>query len=87
MCIRDSTGDIIGDLNTKRARILGMNPSDGATVIQAEVPQSEVQRYATDLRSMTQARGYFTMTFDHYEEVPAHITQRIVEENGKEKVA
>ena len=81
------TGDIIGDLNTKRARILGMAPSDGATIIQAEVPQSEVQRYATDLRSMTQARGYFTMTFDHYEEVPSHITQRVVEENSKEKVA
>ena len=45
------TGDIIGDLNTKRARILGMNPADGVTLIQAEAPQSEVQRYATELRS------------------------------------
>ena len=81
------TGEIIGDLNTKRARILGMTPSDGATVIQAEVPQSEIQRYATDLRSMTQARGYFSVAFDHYEEVPAHITQRIVEENNKGKVS
>ena len=81
------TGDIIGDLNTKRARILGMNPADGVTLIQAEAPQSEVQRYATELRSMTQGRGSFTMVEDHFEEVPQHITQRIVEDLKREKVA
>ena len=77
------TGDIIGDLNVKRARILGMTPEDGVTVIEARVPQAEVMRYATELRSMSQGRGRFTMEFDQYEEVPQHLTQRIVEETKK----
>ena len=77
------TGDIIGDLNVKRARILGMTPEDGVTVIEARVPQAEVMRYATELRSMSQGRGRFTMEFASYEEVPQHLTQRIVEETKK----
>jgi elongation factor G len=72
------TGDIIGDLNTKRARVLGMNPNQGVNVIQALAPQSEVLRYAIDLRSMTQGRGTFTIHFDHYEPVPALQTQKII---------
>lgn len=72
------TGDIIGDLNTKRARVLGMNPNQGINVIQALVPQSEVLRYAIDLRSMTQGRGTFTITFAHYEPVPALQSQKII---------
>jgi elongation factor G len=72
------TGDIIGDLNTKRARVLGMNPNQGINVIQALAPQSEVLRYAIDLRSMTQGRGTFTIHFDHYEPVPALQTQKII---------
>jgi elongation factor G len=71
-------GDIIGDLNTKRARVLGMNPGDGVNVIQAQAPLAEVQRYAVDLRSMTQGRGTFTTEFSHYEEVPAQITQKVI---------
>jgi elongation factor G len=75
------TGEVMGDMNSKRARILGMAPQgDGTTVIEVEVPQAEMLRYATDLRSQTQGRGSFTIEFDHYEEVPAHLTQRIVEE-------
>ena len=75
------TGEVMGDMNSKRARILGMAPNeDGTTVIEVEVPQAEMLRYATDLRSQTQGRGSFTIEFDHYEEVPAHLTQRIVEE-------
>ena len=77
------TGEVIGDLNSKRARILGMAPEDGMTVVEAYAPQSEVLRYASQVRSMTQGRGRFTMTYDHYEEVPQHITQRVVDETKK----
>ncbi len=77
------TGEVIGDLNSKRARILGMTPEDGMTVVEAYAPQAEVQRYATQVRSMTQGRGRFTMTYDHYEEVPQHLTQRVVDEAKK----
>ncbi|MBI2170716.1 MAG: elongation factor G [Chloroflexi bacterium] len=80
------TGQVVGDLNTKRARILGMTPQNGLTVVEAEAPQAEVRRYATELRSATGGRGRFTMQFAHYAEVPAHITQRIVEESKREKV-
>ncbi len=74
------TGDVTGDLNTKRARILGMTPEEGYTTIDVEVPQAEMLRYSTDLRSLTQGRGSFTIEFDHYEPVPAHLTTRIAEE-------
>jgi elongation factor G len=77
------TGDIISDLNTKRGRVLGMNPSDGINVIQAQAPYAELLRYATDLRSMTQGRGSFVMEFDHYEEVPAHLGQKITADKKK----
>ncbi|MCK4273777.1 MAG: elongation factor G [Dehalococcoidales bacterium] len=81
----DLTGDIISDLNTKRARVLGMNPEGGNNVIEAQVPLAEVQRYAIDLKSMTQGRATYTMEFDHYEEVPAQITQKIVAQKQSEK--
>jgi elongation factor G len=77
------TGDIASDLNTKRGRVLGMNPSDGINVIQAQAPFAELLRYALDLRSMTQGRGSFAMEFDHYEEVPAHISQKIIADKKK----
>lgn len=74
-------GDIIGDLNKRRGRILGMNPQhDGTQQIVAEVPQSEMFKYATDLRSMTQARGSFEEWFERYEEVPPMIGQKVIEE-------
>jgi elongation factor G len=76
----DLTGDIIGDLNTKRARVMGMNPEGDINIIDAEVPLSEVQRYAIDLKSMTQGRATYTMEFSHYEEVPAQIAQKIIAE-------
>jgi len=81
----DLTGDIIGDLNTKRARVLGMNPEGGNNVIEAQVPLAEIQRYAIDLKSMTQGRAAYAMEFDHYEEVPAQITQKIVSQRQSEK--
>ena len=74
------TGDVTGDLNTKRARILGMTPQDGYTTIDVEAPQAEMLRYSTDLRSLTQGRGSFSIEFDHYEPVPAHLTPKIAGE-------
>ena len=73
------TGDIISDLNGKRGRILGMNPENRYTVIEAEVPQAEVQRYSQDLRSMTGGRGAYRFEFDHYEQVPQNIEQRVID--------
>ena len=81
----DLTGDIIGDLNTKRARVLGMNPEGGNNIIEAQAPLAEIQRYAIDLKSMTQGKASYTTEFDHYEEVPAQIAQKIVAEKQSEK--
>ena len=83
----DFTGDIIGDLNTKRARVQGMNPEDGNNVIEAQVPLAEVLRYAIDLKSITQGKGTFSMQSSHYEEVPAHISQKIASERQAEREA
>ena len=80
-------GDVIGDLNGKRGKIMGMIPAGGETVIEAEVPRAELLRYATDLRSLTQGRGSYTVEFDRYEEVPQHITQKVVEDAKKVKEA
>lgn len=72
------TGDIMSDFNTKRAHVSGMNPeSNGMTTIDALVPAAEIQRYATDLRSITQGRGSFTTEFAHYQQVPAHLADQI----------
>jgi elongation factor G len=81
----DLTGDIIGDLNTKRARVQGMNPSGDINIIEAQVPLAEVLRYAIDLKSMTQGKGTYTMKFSHYEEVPAQICQKIIAAKAEEK--
>ena len=78
------TGDIMGDLNTRRARVQGMNPLGGSTAVEAQVPQAEMLRYATELRSLTQGRGTYTMSFSHYEEVPAHTAQQIIAQRQKE---
>jgi translation elongation factor 2 (EF-2/EF-G) len=78
-------GDIIGDLNRRRGRILGMTPMGGGMQkVEAEVPQAEMFKYATDLRSMTQARGSFKLSFVRYEEVPANISAKIVEQAKRE---
>ena len=74
------TGEVMSDLNGKRGRILGMNPEGRVTVIDAEVPQSELLRYAQDLRSITQGRGSYAMEFDHYEPVPANLEPKVIEE-------
>ncbi len=79
-------GDIIGDLNRRRGRILGMTPlKGGLQKVEAEVPQAEMTRYATDLRSMTQARGEFKLSFARYEEVPGNISSKIIAEAKSEE--
>jgi elongation factor G len=74
------TGEVMSDLNGKRGRILGMNPHDNTTTIEAEAPLAETQRYAQDLRSLTQGRGEYELQFDRYEQVPANIEQRVIED-------
>jgi elongation factor G len=77
----DSVGDVIGDLNSRRGRPLGMAPgAGGLTDIKADVPMSEMLSYAPDLRAITQGRGEYTMEFARYEEVPAHLASRVVDE-------
>jgi elongation factor G len=78
-------GDILGDLNTRRARVQGMDTTHGRSVITAEVPLAEMQRYTTDLRSKTGGRGVFSMEFSHYEQVPSHLAQEIIEAREKER--
>jgi elongation factor G len=75
------TGDVMGDLNSKRGKILGMEQTGtGKQRIRALAPQAEVARYAIDLRSMTGGRGTFSMKFSHYEEVPSHLAQKVIDE-------
>jgi elongation factor G len=80
----DYTGEVIGDLNTKRARVMGMGQEKGKAIISAEAPLAEMQRYATDLRSLTQGRGIFSMEIVRYDEVPAHLAQEIIEKSKRE---
>ncbi len=81
----DNMGDILGDFNTRRARVLGMDQEGTKSIVHAEVPLAEIQRYAADLRSMTQGRGVFSMEFLHYGRVPAHIMDNLVEKLRKEE--
>ena len=77
-------GDIMGDLNTRRARVQGMDSDRGRSVVSAHVPLAEMQRYTTDLRSITGGRGVFTMEFAFYETVPSHIAQDVIDSRQKE---
>jgi elongation factor G len=84
----DTVGDVIGDLNSRRGRPLGMEPvGAGMTDIKAEVPMAEMLSYAPDLRSITGGQGEFTMEFERYEEVPAHLAGRVVDEARAEREA
>jgi elongation factor G len=80
-------GDVNRDLNTRRGRVLGMDTSDGLQVVRAHVPQSELFTYATELRSLTGGRGVFKATLAHYEEVPSHVAQKIIDAHKKEEAA
>jgi elongation factor G len=75
-------GDIIGDLNSRRGRIEGMEAVSGSQVVRAQVPLSSMFGYATDMRSKTQGRGNYSMEFDHYEEVPKSIAEEVANKKG-----
>jgi len=77
-------GDIMGDLNSKRGKVLGIDADDDQQNIRAEVPMAEVLNYLADLNSMTSGKGVFTMEFDHYDDVPEHLKAKIIEENQKD---
>ena len=79
------TGDVIGDLNTKRARVQGMSPEGGNNVIEAQVPLAEILRYTIDLKTITQGRGSYSAELSHYEEVPPHISQKIIAQRQAER--
>jgi elongation factor G len=79
-------GDVNRDLNTRRGRLLGMDTQDGLQIVRAHVPEAELANYATELRSLTGGRGRFSATPAHYEEVPAHVAQRVIESHKKEGV-
>jgi len=83
----ENMGDIMGDMNSRRGKIMGVETKGSNQVVKAVVPMAEVLRYAPDLRSMTGGRGTFTMEFSHYEEVPAQIADKIVEAAKREKEA
>ena len=78
-------GDIMGDLNSRRGRVLGMDNAGKNQVIRAQVPMAEFLTYAPDLRSMTGGRGIYTMEFSHYDEVPAQLAEKVIEEANKAK--
>ncbi|MBO5753183.1 MAG: elongation factor G [Proteobacteria bacterium] len=77
----DSVGDIMGDITSRRGRVLGMDPEHKKTIIHAICPLAEIQRYAPDLRSMTSGQGIFTMEFEGYEEVPGNLEAKIIKES------
>ncbi|MGC9518990.1 MAG: elongation factor G [Desulfuromonadaceae bacterium] len=81
----DCVGDVIGDINSRRGRVLGVEPQAGSQALKAQVPMAEVLRYAPELRSMTSDRGLFTMEFSHYEEVPSNLTAKILAERNAEE--
>jgi elongation factor G len=81
----DCVGDIMGDLNSRRGRVMGMDSGARNEIISAQVPMAEMQSYAADLTSITAGRGVFTVELSHYEEVPAQIAEKIIEESNKEE--
>jgi elongation factor G len=83
----DSVGDVIGDLNSRRGRPLGMEPKGSLTEVKAEVPMSEMLSYAPDLRAITGGRGEYTMELARYEDMPSHVAQQVVAQAEQEKEA
>jgi len=81
----DIMGDIMSDMNAKRGRILGTEQAGSLQVIKAQVPQSEMMRYAADLRSISQGRASYEMEFSHYEELPAHLAEQVIAEARREE--
>ena len=81
----ENMGDILGDFNTRRARVQGMDTKGGRSVVSAQVPLAEMQRYTTDLRSMTGGRGMFEMDFSHYQQLPTHLAEEVIAANTEEE--
>jgi len=84
-CPTDTTGDVIGDLNSRRGRIAGMEPAGETAVVRAQAPMAEMLTYEPSLRSMTGGRGGYSMEFSHYEEVPAFLAEKVIKEAKTEK--
>ena len=83
----ENMGDVIGDLNSRRGKVVGVEPKANSQIIRAVVPMSEVLAYSNDLKSMTSDRGLFSMEFSHYEEVPSHLAQKVITESAAAKNA
>ena len=81
----DCMGDVIGDLNSRRGRVIGMEPKGHNQIIKGQVPLAEILRYAPDLRSITSGRGTFTYSHSHYEEVPPMIAEKVIAAARREK--
>ncbi len=82
----DYTGDIVGDINKRRGKVMGMNPiGKSITEVEAEVPMGEMAKYAIDLRALTNGRGTFSFEFDHYEEAPFNVCEKVIAESKQEK--
>jgi elongation factor G len=81
----ETVGAVNGDLNSRRGRLLGMEPAGGMTTIRAEVPMAEILTYSQSLTSLTGGRGDYSMSFLRYEEVPTHIAQKIIETTKRER--
>lgn len=81
----ENMGDVIGDLNSRRGKVVGVEPKANSQIIRAVVPMSEVLAYSNDLKSMTSDRGLFTMEYSHYEEVPSHLAQKVIAEAATNK--
>ncbi len=83
----DFTGDVMGDISSRRGKIAGMDPDGKNQIVRATVPQAELYQYAVDLRSMTQGQGVYTLSFSHYEEVPYEVAQKVIEDARRDKEA
>jgi elongation factor G len=81
----EAVGAVNGDLNSRRGRLLGMEPAGGMTTIHAEVPMAEILTYSQSLTSLTGGRGDYHMHFSRYEQVPTHVAQKVIDERKREK--
>jgi elongation factor G len=76
----DNVGDVIGDLNSRRGKVMGVEAKENVQVVTAQAPMAEVAKYAPDLTALTGGRGIFRMEFTHYEEIPAYMSEKIIQE-------
>ena len=84
LVLKDNVGDIMGDISSRRGKVLGIDDMSKYTQVKAHTPQSEVRMYSNELRSMTSGRGTFTMQFDHYQELPGDLAKKVMAEFSDE---